>query len=44
MNPRGGQNLYKGPQRKTARGFVCEKSKIKRVIREGGEENADKIK
>lgn len=41
---RGGQNLCEGLLRKTARGFVCEKSKIKRVIREGGENDADKIK
>ena len=34
LTPRGGQNLYEGLLRKTARGFVCEKSEIKRVIRE----------
>nr|DAP75099.1 MAG TPA: hypothetical protein [Caudoviricetes sp.] len=29
---RGGRNLYDAPHRKTARGFLYEKSKIKRVI------------
>jgi hypothetical protein len=29
---RGGRNLYEAASRKTARGFLCEKSEIKRVI------------
>ncbi len=40
---RGGLNLCGFRSRGTARGLVCEKCEIKRVIKEG-EENAHKIK
>jgi len=40
---RGGRNLYEAALRKTARGLLCEKSEIKRVIREAVIFHADKI-
>ena len=52
--PRGGQNLYGSGPWERARGLVCEKGEIKRVIKGGrlrlliffeerGDKNADKI-